>query len=92
MSCSVCAGYSDYNCPCCGEQVRMIECPDCEGIGSVYLSFNIKTREFFKTTRLAYHILPENEDMAAYKGEHYCQGDVVICKSCHGLGIIPEDY
>lgn len=91
MSCSVCAGYSDQNCPCCGEDVRMTDCPDCEGRGFVYLSFNIKTREFVKTTRTAYHILPENEDIALFKGENYCQGDIVNCKRCKSTGLVPED-
>lgn len=91
MSCSVCAGYVGVHCPCCGEEVSMMECPDCEGGGYVYSSFNIKTRQFAKTTRTAYLVLPENEDIAAYNGENYCQGDIDICKTCHGSGIIYED-
>lgn len=33
MSCSVCAGYSSENCPCCSEDLDVIECPECEGLG-----------------------------------------------------------
>lgn len=33
MSCSVCEGYSSYNCPCCGPQIEKIVCPECDGSG-----------------------------------------------------------
>lgn len=91
MSCSVCAGHSSYNCPCCGGGVRMVECPDCED-GMEYYSFNIKTRQFVRVTAVAYQILPFDEDDAESEGKHYCQGDVRRCRTCGGEGEIPENY
>ena len=87
MACSVCAGYSDHNCPCCGQSSATIECPDCED-GYVYYSFNIETREFVKTNETAYQALPSDEDLAAYLGQKYCQGEILPCKRCHGDGVI----
>ena len=91
MSCSVCAGYSSYNCPCCGEELRMVECPDCEA-GVQFFSFNIKTRQFVKVTKVAFQILPFDEDDARHERKTYCQGDIRKCETCNGEGMIPEEY
>ena len=90
MACSVCAGYIDYDCPCCGETVNMIECPDCED-GFAYYAFNIKTRQRTRCTKITYIILPYDEDDAKYEGKTYCQGDIEPCPTCKGEGEIPED-
>lgn len=93
MSCSVCAGYSSYNCPCCSEEVKMVECPDCQGSGyTPYKALDIRTRKEIPVTELAYAILPENEDIAQYKGMRYCKMDIDICPTCRGEGEIPEYY
>lgn len=91
MSCSVCAGYSSYNCPCCSEEVRMMECPDCES-GYVYYAFDIYRRVSARVTRLAYAILPVDEDIAKEMNQRWCQGDIEICSTCQGEGIIPENH
>lgn len=83
MSCPVCAGYSSHKCPCCGGGRKMRECPDCED-GMEYYSFNVETRQFVRVTALAYYILPDDEDAAYDKGERYCKGETVPCKTCHG--------
>ena len=92
MSCSVCAGYSSYNCPCCGEDVRMMECPDCGGNGVRYLAFHITERRFKEVTELAFTILPQDEDEARYMRNKWCQGDIKRCPTCKGEGEIPENY
>ena len=93
MSCSVCAGYSSYNCPCCGEEVRMITCPDCQGTGyTPHRALNIHTREDVKVTAVCWDLLPNNEDIAAQKGENYCKLPRECCPTCKGDGEIPEDY
>lgn len=92
MSCSVCAGYSSYNCPCCGEDVRMMECPDCEGEGFHYYAFDTQHRRFKKVAELAFTILPADEDVARSLGLRWCQGIVKKCPTCKGEGEIPEDY
>ena len=62
MSCSVCAGHSSYNCPCCGSgSVNWVECPDCEK-GLTYHSISIRSGKEVKVTAVAYQILPFDED------------------------------
>jgi len=92
MSCSVCAGHSSYNCPCCSEEVRMIPCPDCDAKGVVYHAFHIGERKFKKVTELAYTILPPDEDDARFMRGKWCQGGIEVCPTCRGEGEIPEDY
>ena len=91
MSCAVCAGYSSYNCPCCSEDVVMVDCPDCAN-GVVYYAFNIKTRKDVRVTEIAYMLLPFDEDCAEFERQNYCQGDIRICPTCKGEGEIPEEY
>ena len=91
MSCSVCAGHSSYNCPCCGESTRMMSCPDCED-GFEYWSFNIKARKFVRVTQLAFSLLPFDEDDAKDENKNYCQGYIEKCSTCKGEGEIPKDY
>ena len=93
MSCSVCAGYSSYNCPCCGEEPRMIVCPDCQGSGyTPYMAFDVRTRKTTPVSELAYEILPIDEDEALSRGMRYCKVEIEICHTCGGSGEIPEDY
>lgn len=93
MSCSVCAGYSDYNCPCCGEGVRMKTCPDCHGSGyTPYMAFDVKYRRFVHVTEQAYNILPIDEDAAHDMGMRYCKVEIEVCPTCQGEGEIPIDY
>ena len=89
MSCAVCAGYSSHNCPCCSEDVVMVECPDCEA-GMIYTAFNIKTRKEVRVTETTYMLLPFDEDCAEYDGKRYCQGEIRMCRRCKGEGMIPE--
>lgn len=91
MSCSVCAGYSSDNCPCCGTRSVMVECPDCDG-GYEFYAFDIRTRKFVRVTEMAYNILPIDEDEAEFANARFCQGDVRMCATCKGEGQIHEDY
>ena len=92
MSCSVCAGHSSYNCPCCGSgSVNWVECPDCEK-GLTYHSISIRSGKEVKVTAVAYQILPFDEDDARHNRQNYYQGDIRCCKTCGGEGMIPEDY
>ena len=89
MSCSVCAGYDSFSCPCCGENYSMIPCPDCTD-GFEYYSFNIHTGKQKKVTKAAYMILPYDEDDARDGGMDFCQGDVCECSRCGGEREIPR--
>lgn len=91
MSCEVCAGYSSYNCPYCGDATRVIVCPDCEGSGyAPYKAFDLVTRKAVPVTELAYRMLPEDEDVAKRLRMRYCKMDIEICPTCKGVGEIPE--
>lgn len=92
MSCSVCAGYSSDNCPCCSDNARMIDCPDCEGSGGLYYAFHIVERRFEKVNEYAYACLPIDEDDALNCRQNWCQGHIDKCPTCNGEGEIPEDY
>lgn len=90
MSCSVCAGYSSHNCPCCGED-RMTSCPDCNGTGlAPYMAFDIIDRKFVEVTELAWLILPADEDEAEEHTMRYCKADIQACRTCGGVGEIPR--
>ena len=93
MSCSVCAGYSSYNCPCCGEEVRMMTCPDCKGSGmAAYKAYHIHRHITAEVTKICYDILPKDEDDAIARGENWCRYPREICPTCKGEGEIPENY
>ena len=92
MSCSVCAGYSSDNCPCCSDNAQMVECPDCDGTGVYYYAFNTSTRKMSRVTELVFSMLPVDEDDARDSNTVWCQGYVEPCSTCHGEGEIPEDY
>lgn len=91
MSCSVCEGHNDRNCPCCGEGVEMVECPDCLSEGDIYLGFDMILRNYYRVTRHDYFDLPDNEDEAARIGKAVCKGEIDACSTCHGEGVIPEE-
>lgn len=93
MSCSVCAGHDSYACPCCGEEIRMITCPDCNGTGyTPYMAFDTLKRIEIPVTEMAYNILPIDEDDADRMGMRFCKVEIEICPTCHGEGDIHEEY
>ena len=93
MSCSVCAGYDSYNCPCCGEEVSMITCPDCKGTGNApYKAFHIHDRVTVTCTELTWLAIPHDEDAAADLGENWCRWPREACPTCKGEGEIHENY
>lgn len=88
MACSVCAGHDTYNCPCCGEEIRMIDCPDCNGTGKGgWKVWDIIDRVVVDCEEIAYLASPEDEDEAAYMGKRYCRYSDK-CPTCHGEGQI----
>ena len=90
MSCSVCAGYSSYNCPCCGGYTETIDCPDCGGTGEGnYTVWDVHNRREVSCTRLAYLLCADTEDDALERGQRYCKLSCV-CKTCNGEGTIEK--
>lgn len=93
MSCAVCAGYSSYNCPVCGEEGRMVTCPDCKGTGyAPYKAWHIHRRVSTDVTEATWRMIPKDEDEAYEKGENWCRMDRTFCPTCHGEGEVHEDY
>lgn len=95
MSCSVCAGYSSHNCPVCGEEVRMVECPDCGGMGRLpYLAYDMRTGRVLPVTETTWVMLPEDKTEAESRRMHsFKYGDGGCeCPTCKGMGEIPEEY
>lgn len=91
MSCPVCAGHDTYNCPCCSEEVRMIDCPDCNGTGyGDWKVWDIIKREEVSCTETDYRYSARTEDEAIERGQRYCRLSCT-CKTCRGEGMIPED-
>lgn len=83
MSCSVCAGYSSYNCPCCSEEPAPVPCPDCSD-GYAYYAGIVGSVGRTRVTKLAYMMLPYDEvDARAMKNKYY-QGDIEECPRCGG--------
>ena len=88
--CEVCAGYSSYNCPVCGEELRMMTCPDCKGKGEGdWKVFDIKQRIVIRCSEVAYIYAADDEDSAEQLGKRYCK-DSNVCQTCKGEGEIPE--
>lgn len=95
MSCSVCQGYNSDKCPCCGEGVRSVECPDCHGTGRVpYLALNILSNKTIEVSEKEWKALPDDEYIALAKGIELVQYEEggFVCRTCYGDGKIPEDY
>lgn len=91
MSCSVCRGYDSDNCPCCGEDMDIIDCPNCNGTGEAdWQVFDVKTRETVDCSEIAYHYAAEDEDEAEFLGKRYCRLSCE-CQTCKGNGSVYQD-
>lgn len=90
MSCPVCEGYSSQSCPCCGNEVSIIDCPDCKGTGrGDWKVFDIQQRMVIRSTEIAYIYAADSEDEAEEQGKRYCK-ESDICQTCKGLGEVQE--
>ena len=89
MSCVVCAGYI-ADCPVCGKQVSMTDCPDCGGTGyGDWVVWDIIKMQEVSCTEQVYRSSAITEDDAIDRGQRYCRHSCT-CKRCNGLGEIPE--
>ena len=92
MSCSVCAGHDTYNCPCCGETIQMIICPDCYGTGMKKpRAFHIYRRLTVEVTETTWQILPKiwltKSTASRFKGGFYVQKSISSYISvCYAFG------
>ena len=84
MSCSVCAGYDDQNCPCCSEGPVLIPCPECTDGYAYFAGIVGRPEARVKVTKLAYMMLPYDEDDAKDLRQRYYQIDIEVCPVCEG--------
>lgn len=88
--CEVCAGYSTYNCPVCGEQARMITCPDCKGTGEGdWKVYDILEDVVLTVPKDVYDWAADDEETANLLNQRFCR-ESCICPTCKGKGEIPE--
>lgn len=67
------------------------QCPVCEGLGTIYTTFNIKTRTTKEVSEYDYSLLPDEEDEAEERGEEWVKESEEICPHCDGMGRVEED-
>lgn len=84
MSCSVCLGYDDYRCPSCSDEFSLIPCPECTDGYAYYAGIVGQPGTRVKVTKLAYMMLPYDEDDAKNMRQRHYQADVDICPVCTG--------
>lgn len=88
MSCSVCLGHSEADCPCCGTQYNVIDCPDCGGTGKGnFKVWDIIERHEVSCNQLEYMIAAEDENEAFDKSQRFCKLSCV-CQRCNGEGVV----
>lgn len=91
MSCSVCQGYDSHKCPCCGDGLEVVGCPNCNGTGNAdWMVFDIKERVAVPCIESAYLYAAEDEDEAEYLGKRYCKLSCE-CQTCKGEGLVYQD-
>lgn len=83
MSCSVCLGYDSHACPCCSEEPVMVPCPACDD-GYAYYAWIVGQAGRTRVTKLAYMMLPYDEEDAKAVRNRYYQGDIEECPTCRG--------
>lgn len=92
MSCTVCAGYSSQDCPCCGKGAGVTDCPDCGGTGEgAWKVWDIIDRVIVDCTEIAYQIACNDEDEAAVKGKRFCKLSDT-CPTCRGTGQVMQTF
>ena len=86
--CEVCAGYSTYNCPVCGEKSIKIACPDCKGTGEGdWKVYDILDGVVLSVPKTVYDLAAEDEETAEQLKQRFCR-ESCICPTCKGEGDI----
>lgn len=63
-----------------------VECAACGGKGYHYHAYDINTGSETECTEQTYNLLPEDEDEAIARGQHFCKGEMETCDVCDGEG------
>lgn len=72
----------------------MVECTACNGKGKHWYAYDIDADRDTECTELVWNMLPETEEEARARGEHFIRGEEEICEVCNGEGEVEyeEDY
>lgn len=65
---------------------EMVECPACGGTGCHWHAYDFADNRETECTEQTYNLLPEDEDEAVARGQHYCKGLKETCEACNGTG------
>ena len=71
------------------------KCEECNGNGYHYYAYNFEKDEETPCTKETWLCLPETEEEAIAKHQHYVQGGKETCNTCNGFGeldVEPDDY
>lgn len=76
------------------KEPNMVKCEACDGKGYHWYAYNIETDKETECTEETWLCLPETEEVAEAKRQHYCRGEKEACEVCGGIGEIEyeEDY
>ena len=68
------------------KEPNMVKCEACNGKGCHWYAYNIETNEETECTEEAWCCLPETEEAAEAKHQHYIRGEKETCEACDGVG------
>ena len=68
------------------KEPNMVKCEACNGKGYHWHAYNFHTDNETECTEEAWCCLPETEEMAEAKHQHYIRGEKEICEACDGVG------
>ena len=89
--CDVCMGINSRNCPVCGREPEMTECPECGGTGGQHWAVSVETGEEMEVTPTTWSVLPETPEVARARRFRWYRGYFEKCRVCGGEGVLEQD-
>lgn len=76
------------------KEPHYVKCKACNGKGCHWHAYNFETNEETECTEETWLCLPETEEEAQTKRQHYIRGEKETCEVCDGVGEVEyeEDY
>ena len=71
-----------------------VKCEACNGKGYHWYAYNFEKNEDTECTEETWWCLPETEEEAEAKRQHYIRGEIETCDVCDGVGEVEyeDDY
>lgn len=71
-----------------------VKCEACNGKGCHWYAYNFEKNEDTECTEETWWCLPETEEKAEAKRQHYIRGEIETCDVCDGVGEVEyeDDY